>query len=261
MTDRNGKQLVTLISRDGRSFYDPYNKNSPLNSARWRQVGDALVVTVSYGAETKVYVRSKSGKVLMKIMNTAEMTDDAVKSNTGNFKWSVLTAQQVIHDEVANRVAAGVFLQPMYERHARKEVITTIAEKIKKLGDKYGVRLGTCAEPAVLPGISLEGCLSVRAINDMLGTHIEDKGTANNNIKSRPFCACYGGKTDILEYNNRCASSCTFCYAHHNSNASAILYNKDGSLRNIPLTTTRKDTEKFDDTDIDDKFIYHCKGK
>ena len=261
MTDRNGKQLVTLISRDGRSFYDPYNKNSPLNSARWRQVGDALVVTVSYGAETKVYVRSKSGKVLMKIMNTAEMTDDAIKSNTGNFKWSVLTAQQVIHDEVANRVAAGVFLQPMYERHARKEVITTIAEKIKKLGDKYGVRLGTCAEPAVLPGISLEGCLSVRAINDMLGTHIEDKGTANNNIKSRPFCACYGGKTDILEYNKRCASSCTFCYAHHNSNASAILYNKDGSLRNIPLTTTRKDTEKFDDTDIDDKFIYHCKGK
>lgn len=36
---------------------------------------------------------------------------------------------------------------------------------------------------------------------------------------------------------------------------------KDGSLRNIPLTTTRKDTEKFDDTDIDDKFMYHCKGK
>ena len=258
MKGYDGKQLMTLISRDGRSFYDPYNTQSPLNSARWRQVGNALVVTVSYGAETKAYVRGKSGKVLMKTMNTAEITDDAIKSNTG---WHALSANEVIHDEVANRVAAGVFLQPMYERHARKEVIATIAEKVKKLGDKYGVRLGTCAEPAVLPGISLEGCLSVRAVNDMLGTHIEDKGTANNNIKSRPFCACYGGKTDILAYNRRCATSCTFCYAHHNSNASALLYNKDGSLRNILLTTTRKDTEKFDDTDIDSKFIYHCKGK
>ena len=258
MKGYDGKQLMTLISRDGRSFYDASDKNSPLNSARGRRVGNAIVVTVSYGAETKMYVRGKSGKVLTKTINTSEMTDDAIKSNTG---WNALTADQIIHDQVANRVAAGVFLQPMYERHARKEVITNIAKIVKKYGDKYGVRLGTCAEPAVLPGISLEGCLSVRAINEMLGTSIEDKGTANNNIKSRPLCSCYGGKTDILAYDKHCASSCTYCYAHHNSNAAALLYNKDGSLRNIPLTTTRKDTEKFDDTDIDSKFIYHCKGK
>lgn len=258
MKGYDGKQLMTLISRDGRSFYDASDKNSPLNSARGRRVGNSIVVTVSYGAETKMYVRGKSGKVLTKTINTSEMTDDAIKSNTG---WNVLTADQIIHDQVANRVAAGVFLQPMYERHARKEVITNIAKIVKEYGDKYGARLGTCAEPAVLPGISLEGCLSVRAINEMLGTNIEDKGAANNNIKSRPLCSCYGGKTDILAYDRRCASSCTYCYAHHNSNAAALLYNKDGSLRNIPLTTTRKDTEKFDDTDIDDKFIYHCKGK
>lgn len=258
MKGYDGKQLMTLISRDGRSFYDPSDKNSPLNSARGRRVGNSIVVTVSYGAETKMYVRGKNGKVLTKTINTSEMTDDTIKSNT---EWNVLTADQIIHDQVANRVAAGVFLQPMYERHARKEVITNIAKIVKEYGDKYGVRLGTCAEPAVLPGISLEGCLSVRAINEMLGTNIEDKGTANNNIKSRPLCSCYGGKTDILAYDRRCASSCTYYYAHHNSNAAALLYNKDGSLRNIPLTTTRKDTEKFDDTDIDDKFIYHCKGK
>lgn len=259
MKGYDGKQLMTLISRDGRSFYDASDKNSPLNSARGRRVGNSIVVTVSYGAETKMYVRGKSGKVLTKTINTSEMTDDAIKNNTG---WNVLTADQIIHDQVANRVAAGVFLQPMYERHARKEVITNIAKIVKEYGDKYGVRLSTCAEPDILPsGISHEGCLSVQAINDMLHTHIEDKGTANNNIKSRPLCSCYGGKTDILAYDRRCASSCTCCYAHHNSNAAALLYNKDGSLRNIPLTTTRKDTEKFDDTDIDDKFIYHCKGK
>lgn len=259
MKGYDGKQLMTLISRDGRSFYDPSDKNSPLNSARGRRVGNTIVVTVSYGAETKMYVRGKSGKVLTKTINTSEMTDDTIKSNTG---WNALTADQTIHDQVANRVAAGVFLQPMYERHARKEVITNIAKIVKEYGDKYGVRLSTCAEPDILPsGISHEGCLSVQAINRILDTHIDDKSTANNNIKSRPLCSCYGGKTDILAYDRRCASSCTYCYAHHNSNTAALLYNKDGSLRNIPLTTTRKDTEKFDDTDIDDKFIYHCKGK
>jgi hypothetical protein len=50
----------------------------------------------------------------------------------------------------------------MYERHARKEVITNIAKIVKEYGDKYGVTLSTCAEPDILPsGISHEGCLSV----------------------------------------------------------------------------------------------------
>lgn len=249
-TNADGSQRVLLVSRDGRSF-------SRIDGISYRQVGKSIAVLQSYGAESKVYLQGKSGNVWVKTVQTSNITDDVIKSKDG---WTVLNDKQVMNDQVASRVKAGVHLQKLYETHAESDVIKNIADIVKRIGDKYGVTLSTCAEPDLLPsGISHEGCLSVQAINRILGTHIEDKGTANN--KSRDLCTCYGGKTDILKYNDKCASSCAYCYAHHNSNAAATMYNPDGSLKHNALTTTRRDTEKFDDTDIDKKFILHCKGK
>lgn len=249
-TNADGSQRVLLVSRDGRSF-------SRIDGVSYRQVGKSIVVLQSYGAESKVYLQGKSGNVWVKTVQTSNITDDVIKSKDG---WTVLNDKQVMNDQVASRVKAGVHLQKLYETHAKKTTIENIANIVKDLGDKYGVTLSTCAEPDLLPsGISHEGCLSVQAINRILGTHIEDKHRDNN--KSRPLCECYGGKTDILKYNDKCASSCAYCYAHHNSNAAATMYNPDGSLKHNALTTTRRDTEKFDDTDIDKKFILECKGK
>lgn len=249
-TNTDGSQRVLLVSRDGRSF-------SRIDGVSYRQVGKSIAVLQSYGAESKVYLQGKSGNVLVKTVQTSNITDDVIKSKDG---WTVLNDKQVMNDQVASRVKAGVHLQKLYETHAKKTTIENIANIFKDLGDKYGVRLSTCAEPDILPsGISHEGCLSVQAINDILHTNIEDKHRDNN--KSRSLCECYGGKTDILKYNDKCASSCAYCYAHHNSNAAATMYNPDGSLKHNALTTTRRDTEEFDATDIDDKFILHCKGK
>lgn len=249
-TNADGSQRVLLVSRDGRSF-------SGIDGISYRQVGKSIAVLQSYGAESKVYLQGKSGNVWVKTVQTSNITDDVIKSKDG---WTVLNDKQVMNDQVASRVKAGVHLQKLYETHAKKTTIENIANIVKDLGDKYGVTLSTCAEPDLLPsGISHEGCLSVQAINRILGTHIEDKHRDNN--KSRPLCECYGGKTDILKYNDKCASSCAYCYAHHNSNAAATMYNPDGSLKHDALTTTRRDTEKFDDTDIDKKFILECKGK
>lgn len=246
----DGSQRVLLVSRDGRSF-------SRIDGVSYRQVGKSIVVLQSYGAESKVYLQGKSGNVWVKTVQTSNITDDVIKSKDG---WTVLNDEQVINDQVASRVKAGVRLQKLYETHAKQSTIKSIANIVKEYGDKYGVRLSTCAEPDILPsGISHEGCLSVQAINNILHTNIEDKHRDNN--KSRPLCECYGGKTDILKYNDKCASSCAYCYAHHNSNAAATMYNPDGSLKHNAFTTTRRDTEEFDDTDIDDKFILHCKGK
>lgn len=249
-TNADGSQRVLLVSRDGRSF-------SRIDGVSYRQIGKSIAVLQSYGAESKVYLQGKSGNVWVKTVQTSNITDDVIKSKDG---WTVLNDKQVMNDQVASRVKVGVHLQKLYETHAKKTTIENIANKVKDLGDKYGVTLSTCAEPDLLPsGISHEGCLSVQAINRILGTHIEDKHRDNN--KSRPLCECYGGKTDILKYNDKCASSCAYCYAHHNSNAAATMYNPDGSLKHNALTTTRRDTEKFDDTDIDKKFILECKGK
>ena len=120
--------------------------------------------------------------------------------------------------------------------HAKPEVIKHISEKMLQIANKYGVKLSTCAEPGVMPGITKQGCLSVQQINNILGTHIEDKGLANT--KQRPLCSCYGGKVDVLRYDQRCSSSCVYCYAHHNRDKVLKYYNEDGTLRDIALTRT-----------------------
>ena len=118
--------------------------------------------------------------------------------------------------------------------HARPDVIKGISEKMLQIANKYGVKLSTCAEPGVMPGITKQGCLSVQQINNILGTHIEDKGLENT--KQRPLCSCYGGKVDVLRYDQRCSSSCVYCYAHHNRDKMLKYYNEDGTLKDVALT-------------------------
>lgn len=121
-----------------------------------------------------------------------------------------------------------------YNTHAKPEIITKIASIMLGLAKKYNVDLSTCAEPCRMEGISIEGCLSVDAINNMLGTHIPNKKTDNN--KFRIECSCYGGKTDLLRYNTNCASSCAYCYARHNSDRMLNYYNEDGTLKQNRFT-------------------------
>lgn len=124
--------------------------------------------------------------------------------------------------------------------HAKPEVIKGISEKMLQIANKYGVKLSTCAEPGVMPGITKQGCLSVQQINNILGTHIEDKGIANS--KQRPLCSCYGGKVDVLRYDQKCASSCVYCYAHHNRDKILNYYNEDGTLKDNAFTRTEENS-------------------
>ena len=121
-----------------------------------------------------------------------------------------------------------------FKPNASPEKVKRISEEMLKIANKYGVKLSTCAEPGVIPGISKQGCLSVQQINNILGTHIEDKAEANN--RQRQLCTCYGGKVDVLRYNSNCASSCMYCYAHHNSDKMLNYYNEDGTLKDNAFT-------------------------
>ena len=134
--------------------------------------------------------------------------------------------------------------QKLYKPNARNEVLDNIANKMLQISSKYNVLLSTCAEPMVKQGITKEGCLSVQAINDMLGTHVEDKDTDNN--KFRNLCSCYGGKTDILRYDSNCASSCMYCYAHHNNDKMLNYYNEDGSLKDNKFTQSEPNKKSED---------------
>lgn len=139
--------------------------------------------------------------------------------------------------------------------HARPDVIKGVSEKMLQIANKYGVKLSTCAEPGVIPGISKQGCLSVEQVNNILGTHIEDKAEANN--KQRQLCTCYGGKVDVLRYNSNCASSCMYCYAHHNGDKMLNYYNEDGTLKDNAFTRSNPNdySDSFQNTHSDDVVV------
>lgn len=130
-----------------------------------------------------------------------------------------------------------------FKPNAKPEIVKGVSEKMLQIANKYGVKLSTCAEPGVIPGISKQGCLSVEQINNILGTHIEDKAEANN--KQRQLCTCYGGKVDVLRYDSNCASSCMYCYAHHNGDKMLNYYNEDGTLKDNAFTRTDENANNF----------------
>jgi len=132
---------------------------------------------------------------------------------------------------------------------AKREIIDKIVDTMILLKNKYGVTLGTCAEGLVREGVSKEGCLSVESVNRMLGTSIEDKGTANND--QRVLCSCYGGKIDALKYNAACASHCIYCYAKHENDKALEYYDKDGTLKdNIYTRVNSEDAETNKPTEV-----------
>lgn len=122
-TNADGSQRVLLVSRDGRSF-------SRIDGVSYRQVGKSIAVLQSYGAESKVYLQGKSGNVWVKTVQTSNITDDVIKSKDG---WTVLNDKQVMNDQVASRVKAGVHLQKLYETHAKKPLQKTSPIKLKIL--------------------------------------------------------------------------------------------------------------------------------
>lgn len=126
-------------------------------------------------------------------------------------------------------------------KHARDNVREQIETFMDSLIDKYGVTMSTCAEPLSSNNrIKRDACLSVNAVNNMLGTNVpQSAGTGK-----RKFCSCFGGKTDLLKYDNVCASSCAYCYAHHNNDNILKYYNEDGSLKDMPLTRVTKIDEQ-----------------
>lgn len=129
-----------------------------------------------------------------------------------------------------------------YNFNAKQEYLDDIMDFMLTLKDKYDITLGTCAEVGGREGISKEGCLSVSAVNNMLGTHIEDRGINNNN--QRQLCSCYGGKVDFLSYNAACASTCVYCYAKHQSDKVLNLYDENGKLKDNNFTRTRREEQK-----------------
>lgn len=122
--------------------------------------------------------------------------------------------------------------------HAKPEVLNSIAQQMLAFKEKYGITLHTCAENINISGIEKDGCLSISAVNNMLGTSIPD--VEENQSGQRDGCTCFGGKVDALSGNDKCNSTCWYCYMSQFKNKAHEYYNPDGTLKNDMYTQTRE---------------------
>ena len=124
---------------------------------------------------------------------------------------------------------------------AKREYISQIYHTMDDLAEKYNIFFNTCGEkPTFITGLkrirTSVGCVNVQAMNAVMNTN--DIEHVNGN--QRQQCSCYGNTVDGLCYNDKCASSCVYCYAMHNSDSAMEYYNEDGTLKDMPLTRTKQ---------------------
>lgn len=123
--------------------------------------------------------------------------------------------------------------------HAKANYVAGIYKLMDNLAEEFGIWINTCGESASIAGqfkhIKTVGCVNVDTLNAVMGT----SDIANTESKQRKDCSCYGNKVDALRYDDKCASSCVYCYAKHNSDRAVQYYNEDGTLKQNRFTATQ----------------------
>ncbi|NLY46766.1 MAG: DUF1848 domain-containing protein [Tissierella sp.] len=97
----------------------------------------------------------------------------------------------------------------------------TISKEFKRISDKYGLSIETCAEKIELDkyGIRHGKCIDGELIEEIIGYKIVNKNKLDGN---REACGCMKC-IDIGQYDS-CIHNCLYCYAN---------VNKDAGLRNF----------------------------
>lgn len=140
--------------------------------------------------------------------------------------------------------------QTYYMQDARPEIMSGVYQAVDKLAEKYGMFCTTCGEK---PNTSYqfkrlkfaEGCLNATGVANVLGVSKESVEQETQKGNQRPGkCNCLNNKSDILAYNDTCASQCAYCYAEHGSDSAMRYYNADDTLIESAFTRTSRDEQK-----------------
>lgn len=131
-----------------------------------------------------------------------------------------------------------------YSFHPKQQYIDSIYSMMDEFAEKYKLNINTCGESNVttIPLKRIKsnvGCINVESMNKAMGT-TDISHVAGD---QRSGCSCYGNKVDALTYNDKCASSCLYCYAKHGSDNAMQYYNEDGTLKDNYYTQTVKSLE------------------
>ena len=128
--------------------------------------------------------------------------------------------------------------------HAMPHIMEDIYRRMDALVEQYGIKINTCGEknPNIsgLKNIKFGvGCLNVKTVEDTLGVKGVTVSEEDKKKQHRGGCSCFQGKIDALEYDDTCMSSCSYCYAKHNSDSALQYYDANGKLRDTNMTRTK----------------------
>lgn len=151
-------------------------------------------------------------------------------------------ATQTTYDRFGNvKQKAGEWY---WSQDANFDVMSKIYQKIDELAQKYNMFCTTCGEK---PNMSYQfkrlafasGCLNATGVASVLGVSTQEVENESKIGNQRPGkCNCLNCKSDILAYDDTCASQCAYCYAEHGSRAAMKYYDENGKLLDNDFTRT-----------------------
>ena len=122
-------------------------------------------------------------------------------------------------------------------QNLQQKEMTEIAKELKKIADKYNIKLKTCSEDIDLStvGIAKSCCIDPDLICDIINCKIK----AVKDKNQRPSCGCVES-IDIGQYNT-CKHACIYCYANYSNEA--VKNNCKKHIPTSPLLLGEKETE------------------
>ena len=119
----------------------------------------------------------------------------------------------------------------------KQEWIDAIGSVFLEINSDPEITLETCAFK--VKGLKASACLDPLIIERLTGIDVMSQDGSYDRDTSRPECMCYGNHSDMFKYDNKCASSCAYCYAAHSEDSPFSYYDEQGNLIDSPLTRTR----------------------
>lgn len=124
------------------------------------------------------------------------------------------------------------------------EHINEVGRFLLELDQDKDITIQTCSFH--IQGLEVSACLDPLIIERVVGIDVTRDDQKYARDTSRPECMCYRGHGDMFRINDKCFSSCAYCYAAHSGDNKLNYYNEDGTLKDNEYTRTSRKPKSYE---------------